>query len=185
MHIKDIFQTTAQHTRVRRRRRRKRGEKKKSLIQVKLLKDNYRVKNPELGCRERISILFCCAFVHLVSLTQPQGCCASKASSLLEEADLTANASEVSTTNGTQERPWRRKFCSRLRIWHQNVKSSLVGNYISKNKKNPKQNLMFEVHLFSANAYAGHQHVYIDSVKQTHHSWTHTKTFFFMTVAIW
>lgn len=53
-----------------------------------------------------------------------------------------------------------------------------MGNYISKNKKNPKQNLMFEVHLFSANAYADHQHVYIDSVKQ-HITAGHTQTLFF------
>lgn len=49
-----------------------------------------------------------------------------------------------------------------------------------KTKNLPKKSLMFEVHLFSANAYSeiNHQHVYIDSVKQTHNSWTHTNIFF-------
>lgn len=134
IHIEDIIrrciEKTAQHTRVRRRRREKKSLMPSQTPWSQLQSQESRTQTQ----RENFSPC-CWAFVHLVSLTQPQGCCNSKASSLLEEADLTANGSEVSTTNGTQVRPWLLKFCSQLRIWHWNVKMScLEGNYISRNK---------------------------------------------------
>lgn len=64
-------------------------------------KDDYRVKKPERRCiRESWNPS---TVLHLVSLTQPQGRCVSKASSLLAQADLTADVSESSILNGTPD----------------------------------------------------------------------------------